>query len=163
MPIQLLDTTITGLASGGLPSGVITSSTLSSSGKLTCASAARTSQHTLNGDSGWQEHLSVSFTCGVACRILMMATPSIGYEGGSVQGFFRFILDGNKVGYNFCAGKQSDGNSAGAGSGSYWADVSAGSHTVTIQARNATSGTWITPYWSVDSGVANTLAVLYYA
>jgi hypothetical protein len=161
MSIQLLDTTITGLGAGGLPAGTVTSSSLAASGRLTCASAARTSGQTLNGDSGWQDHLSVSFTCGVACRILMILTTSIGYESNT-QGFFRFLVDGSKVGYNFQAGMQSDRNSAGAGSGSYWADVSAGSHTVMVQARNVV-GTWITPYYSVDSGVANTLAVLYYA
>lgn len=162
MPIQLLDTTITGLGAGGLPSGIITSSNLDSSGRFYSAHAARTSQHNLNGDSGWQDHVSVSFNCGAACKAIFWFLTSMSYEQGSVQGFFRFVLDGSMIGYNWCSGKQSNQNSGQAGFGHWSADVSAGSHTILIQAR-CVSANWITPYWSADGEAANTLGVIYYA
>jgi hypothetical protein len=163
MPIQLLDTTITGLGAGGLPSGVVTSSTMSSSGRFYSAHTARTSTQTLNGDSGWQDHLSLSFTAGVSCRAMFWFLPSITYELNEVQGFFRFVLDGSMIGYNWCSGKQSSSNNGQAGFGHWYADVSAGSHTILIQARNLLSGTWITNYWTADGEAGNTLGVIYYA
>jgi hypothetical protein len=161
MPIQLLDTTITGLGAGGLPSGTVTSSSLATSGKISVATAVRTTSQTLNGDSGWQDHLSLSFTAALASRAVIFFNPSSTYEQGAVQGFFRFILDGNKIGYNFCSGKQTNNQGGVCGAGWWYADVSAGSHTILIQARNL-SGTWITPYRSVDGEVSNMLTVIYY-
>lgn len=142
----------------------ISSTKLASSGRMTVATAARTSAHGLGGDSGWVDHLSVTFTVGVASRIMMVFCESCTYESGAVTAFGRFLVDGNKVGYNFMLGKQSTANSGAAGSGLWYADVSAGSHTVMVQVRNSAGGTtWYTPYWSVDGEVANTLGVWYYS
>jgi len=137
---------------------------LTSTGRYAVATGFRNSGQSLGGDSGWNDHMSTTFTCGVACRIFIVVQVSSGYESGPALGFMRILVDGNKVGYNWCAGKQNTSNAANAGSGLWFADVSAGSHTVMIQARNTAGGsTWITPYWSVDGEGANTLGVLYYA
>ena len=142
----------------------VSASKLTSTGRFAVATGARNSGQSLGGDSGWNDHMSTTFTCGVACRIFIVVQVSSGYESGAVQGFMRILVDGSKVGYNWCAGKQNTANAANAGSGLWYADVGAGSHTVMIQARNSAGGsTWITPYWSVDGEGANTLGVLYYA
>jgi hypothetical protein len=144
--------------------GNVTSQKLSGTGRFTVATGVRTSGQSLGGDSGWNDHMSASFTCGVAQRIMIVATIGASYESGPVQGFMRILVDGGKVGYQWCAGKQSTANSAGSGSGCWYADVGAGAHTVMVQARNSAGGsTWITPYWSVDGEGANTLGVMYYA
>lgn len=114
----------------------ISSAKLTSTGRFDVATGVRNSGQSLSGDSGWNDHMSTTFTCGVACRIFIVVQVSSGYESGAVQGFMRILVDGNKVGYSWCAGKQNTANAANAGSGLWFADVSAGSHTVMIQARN---------------------------
>lgn len=126
--------------------------------------AGRTSQHSLSGDSGWVDHLSMDFTVGKTCNAMFMYSNSSSYESGPVQGFARLILDGTMIGYNSCVAKQSTANAAGPGT-VFWdkQNISAGSHTVKVQIRNTQSGTtWITPYWSADGQTANTLCALYY-
>lgn len=147
-----------------IDNGSISSAKLTSTGRFDVAVGARNGGQSLGGDSGWNDHMSTTFTCGVACRIFIVVTISSGFESGPAQGFFRILVDGNKVGYSWMGGKQSTANSAGSGSGLWYADVSAGSHTVMVQARNIAGGsTWTTPYWQVDGEGANTLGVLYYA
>lgn len=147
-----------------IPANSVSSSSLTSTGRITYLVAERNTQQSLGGDSGWVDHVSVTFTVGVASRIMFWMCTSVGYESGAVQGFMRFILDGNQVGSNFCAGRQAASNQAGSGSATWYADVSAGSHTLKVQARNSIGGTtWITPYWSVDGQSVNTLGVMYYA
>ena len=175
MPITINGSgTIAGLQAGGLPDNSIltadiadaniTSTKLSSTGRLSFISVGRTAQHSLAGDSGWVDHLSTSITCGVACRIWMFFGASYSYESGAVQGFGRFVVDGTAIGYNWCMGKQSTANAAGSGSGCWYADVTAGAHTILVQIRNSQgASTWISPYYSVDGNTANTLGVLYYA
>lgn len=145
-----------------IPANSVSSSSLTSTGRFSGDVAYRNSGQTLVGDSGWVDHISLTFTTGVACRIMVWGMVSSSYESGSVQGFMKFVLDGSQIGYIWCAGKQSTANSAGSGSSCAYADVSAGSHTIKIQARN-TSGTWITPYFSVDGQGANSLGVMFYA
>lgn len=147
-----------------IDNGSISSTKLTSTGRFDVAVGVRNGGQSLGGDSGWNDHMSTSFTCGVACRILIIVQISSGFESGPAQGFFRILVDGSKVGYSWMGGKQSTANSAGSGSSLWTADVGAGSHTVMIQARNIAGGsTWITPYWQVDGEGANTLGVLYYA
>lgn len=147
-----------------IPANSVSSSSLTSTGRITYLVAERNTQQSLGGDSGWVDHVSVTFTVGVASRIMFWMCTSVGYESGAVQGFMRFILDGNQVGSNFCAGRQAASNQAASGSATWYADVSAGSHTLKVQARNSIGGTtWITPYWSVDGQSVNTLGVMYYA
>ena len=163
MPITIQDTSITGLGAGGLPSSVITSSNYASSGRLAITTAIRNSAQSLGGDSGWQDHLSTSFTAGVACRAMFFLMEGVTWESGNVRGFMRFVLDGSVIGHAWCAGKQSGNNNGHAGNGLWYADVSAGSHTILVQARNVPGSTWQTPYWSVDGEGVTMLTVLYYA
>jgi len=163
MPISIIDTTLTGLAAGGLPAGVINSSNYASSGRLAITTAIRNSAQSLSGDSGWQDHVSLAFTTGVASRAMFFFMPGVTWESGAVQGFYRFVLDGSKIGYNWCGGRQSAGNNGHSGSGLWFADVSAAAHTIKIQARNVPGSTWQTPYWSADGEGVNMLTALYYA
>lgn len=144
--------------------GNVTSQKLSGTGRFSVAVGVRNGGQGLGGDSGWVDHMSTSFTCGVAQRIMIVVHVGCGYESGAVQGFMRILVDGGKVGYNWMAGKQSTANSAAAGSACWYADVGAGTHTVMVQARNIAGGsTWYTPYWQADGEGANTLGVMYYA
>jgi hypothetical protein len=126
---------------------------------------ARTSQHSLGGDSGWVDHLSMAFTLTKDdTDVLFLYSSSSSYESGPVQGFARILLDGVMIGYNSCVGKQADNNSAGPGT-VIWhkQSVSAGTYTVKIQIRNTQGGsTWITPYYDADGQTANTLTIMYY-
>jgi len=164
MAISILNTNITGLAAGGLPSSIITSGNLASSGRLTMDCTYRNSAQSLGGDSGWVDHLSMTFTAGVSQRCMVMFFVSMGYESGAVRGFFRILMDGSQIGYWWTGGRQHEANCAGATPGWWHADVGSGGHTVKIQARNSIGGsTWQTPYWSADGEGSNTLGVLYYA
>jgi hypothetical protein len=155
---------LTQIQTGLISAGSITADLLSNTGKIAVAVAARTSPQSLSGDSGWVDHVSVTFTTSVACRILIIFCESCTFESGAVEGFGRFLFDGTKIGYNFCLGKQSTANSGAAGSATWAHDVSAGTHTVKVQVRNSIGGTtWQTPYWSVEGEVANTLSVTYYS
>lgn len=127
--------------------------------------ATRTSEHALIGDSGWVDHLSMSFTVGKQCNALFLYSSSSSFESGPVQGFARLILDGTMIGYNSCVAKQSTANAAGAGT-VQWdrQSLAAGSHTIKVQLRNTqATSTWRTPYWNIDGQTANTLGALFYA
>lgn len=146
-----------------IPANSVSSSSLTSTGRFTSNVVYQNSAQSYVNDSGWVDHVSMTFTTGVACRIMVWGMVSSGYESGAVQGFMKFVLDGSQIGYIWCAGKQSTANSAGSGSSCAYADVSAGSHTIKIQARNTQgSSTWITPYFSADGQGANSLGVMFY-
>jgi len=143
--------------------GTVVLSKLGSNALFQTQFNGRTSQHTLVGDSGWVDHLSITFTTTAVCNCFFIYSSSSSYESGTVQGFARLLLDGTMLGYNSAVAKQSTANSAGAGT-CVWdrIGVSIGTHTIKVQLRN-TSGTWITPYWNVDGQTANSLGVIYYA
>jgi hypothetical protein len=155
-------------ATGQLPAanintGQVAAASLATSGKFTALTAYQNTPQSYNGDSGWVDHLSLTFTAGVACRVMVWGMVSSSYESGPVQGFMRLLMDGTQIGTAWCAGKQSTANSAGSGSGCAYVDVAAGSHTVKIQARNNQGGTtWQTPYFQVDEQGANSLGIIYY-
>lgn len=156
--------TLNTVSTSTISDGAVTGAKLGSNALFLTQFNVRTSQHTLSGDSGWVDHLSITFTTGRVCNCLFLYTSSASYESGAVQGFARIILDGVQVGYNTAVAKQSTANSAGSGT-CMWdrQNVSAGSHTVTIQLRNSQGATtWITPYWTVDSNTGNLLGVLFY-
>jgi hypothetical protein len=154
-------TTSGNLTLGGTLS--VASSNLATSAKFTALTAYQNTTQSYSGDSGWVDHLSLTFTAGVACRVMVWGMVSSGYESGTVQGFMKLLMDGTQIGYIWCAGKQASANSAGSGSSCAYVDVAAGSHTVKIQARNNQGGTtWITPYFQVDGQGANSLGVIYY-
>jgi hypothetical protein len=166
MPIsQIITNSIAenAVATAKLADSSVTSAKLATSAKFTALVAYQNSGQSYAGDSGWVDHLSLTFTTSVACRVMVWGMVSSSYESGVVQGFMKLLMDGSQIGYIWCAGKQSTANSAGSGSSCAYADVAAGSHTVKIQARNsAGSSTWITPYFQVDGQGANSLGVMYY-
>lgn len=143
----------------------VTLSKIATGGLFFTQFATRTSEQALVGDSGWVDHLSMTFTVGKQCSCLFLYSSSSSFESGPVQGFARLILDGSMIGYNSCVAKQSTANAAGAGT-VQWdrQNIGAGSHTIKVQLRNTQgSSTWRTPYWNVDGQTANTLGALFYA
>lgn len=146
--------------------GAINNAKLGSSGRFTTQFNARSSTHSLGGDSGWVDHLSMSFTTSQIGPLLVLYHSSSSYESGAVEGFARLLVDGNVIGYPSCVAKQSTANSAGSGSLSWDIQtLSAGSHTVKVQLRNTNSGTiWQTPYWGNGTvGASNILGIVHYA
>ena len=173
MPITLGNTTIAGIAQGGLPNGVVLNATFSSgtiardrlanSAVINYTATSRNSTQSLAGDSGWNTHISFTFSTSFAGRILLIATIPISFESGPVQGFARFVVNGSKVGSNWCAGRQTTANTCTAGSSTWFADVPAGTNTVTLQIRNVVGGsTWQTPSFSADETSMNVLAIGHY-
>ena len=126
--------------------------------------AYRNSNHTLAGDSGWVDHLSMTFTVTRAnTAALFIYSSSSSFESGPVQGFARFVLDGTNIGFSSCVAKQSTANAAGSGMLVWdYQSLSVGQHTITVQVRNTVSGsTWITPYYN-EGSTANLLAATFY-
>jgi hypothetical protein len=172
MPITLSNTSISGIGSGGLGSGVITGTTVASGtiNKDRLAGSAianylvgsRSSAQGMGGDVGWTDHLSFTFSTSFATRVLFLWCVSNGYEASETRGYHRFILNGSKIGYDAYTGSWAANNSAGAGSSSAVADVGAGTHTILIQQAKGGGGTWYSPYHTADGEGANTLGVFYY-
>ncbi len=148
-----------------LNSEAVTLAKLNSSGLFMTQFAERSAQQSLVGDSGWQDHLSMTFTVGKTCNVLFLYSSSSSFESGPVQGFARLVLDGTMIGRNSCVAKQSTANAAGSGT-VMWdkQGVAAGTHTIKIQVRNTQGGsTWITPYYDADSQTSNMLGAIFYA
>jgi hypothetical protein len=172
MAITLSNTTISGIGSGGIGSGVITGDTIASgtiSGDRLASSAranylvgSRSSAQGMGGGVGWTDHISFTFSVSYSTRVMFLFCSENGYESSTTYGFHRFVLNGNKIGYNACTGRQMANNCAGAGNNAWYADVSAGTHTITVQQAQDGGGTWYSPYWTVDGEGANTLGVFYY-
>jgi glucose dehydrogenase len=126
--------------------------------------AARTSQQSLVGDSGWVDHLTSNVTVAKQCSLLIIYSSSSSFESGPVQGFARLLVDGTMVGFNSCVAKQSTANAAGSGT-VFWdvQNIAAGAHTIKVQVRNTQGGsTWVTPYFDADGQTANTLGLIFY-
>jgi hypothetical protein len=153
------------IAAAQISDGAVTAAKLGSNAVFFTQMTARTSQHSMSGDSGWQDHLTLTFTNNRTCNCMFYYVSSSAYESGPAQGFARFILNGSMIGYNSCVAKQTTANAAGGGS-LIWdrQNLPAGTHTITVQLRNTVGGsTWITPYWGADSQTANLLGAIYYA
>jgi hypothetical protein len=114
--------------------------------------ASTNSDRSLSGDSGWVDHLGISFTTTVSGPVILWAQMSPTYESGAVDGRGRFLVDG--VAYSDTSPSiayQFDMNKA-TGSHKLWGmtgNLSAGAHTAYFQVRNVAGGTtWILNYWS---------------
>lgn len=122
---------ISDTAGTGLPNGV----------RLLYAAGATTSNRSLAGDSGWVSHLSGTFTPSKTSNVLVIATFSMTYENGAVQGVCRLLVDGTDYA-GFCMSKQSTANSGASASGQWHLpSVSAGSHSWDLQVRNTIGST----------------------
>jgi hypothetical protein len=173
MPITLGSNTITGVSAGGYDSGIFTASNFASAtiskDKLASSSVVqylggyRNSNASYGGDSGWNDFFSFTFSVTYACRIMVLGFWGCSWESGASQDYERFLIDGNKIGWNSCIGRQTTANTCAGGSSHAYADVSAGTHTLLMQVRNSVGGTtWQTNYWTVDGEGATTMVIAYY-
>ena len=124
--------------------------------------ARTSSDRSLGGDSGWIDHLTVTFTSTQTNIIHMYANMSQSYESGPANMFLRFVLDGTAYEPGVLSAFQLSINRAHGGHASDFAvaNIAAGSHTVTLQTRNTAGGsTMILNYWGGGSDV---LSVYYY-
>ena len=154
---------LTNIVNAALANNTITSSKMAISGFFKTQFAERSATHSLGGDSGWVDHLSMTISVGQTCNALFTYISSSSYESGAVQGFARILVDGNWIGRNSCVARQSASNHAGSGAVMWdYQNLPAGNHTITVQVRNNQGGTtWITPYWS-DGGTSNILGAMFY-
>ena len=103
-----------------------------------------TTNRTLNGDSGWVTHLSVTITVSETSTVLCTANFAHGYEAGSVNTGGRFGLDGvtfTRPTQIFVQGHSSNHSFGAHSMFNAFTNVSAGSHTITLQVRNYTPST----------------------
>ncbi len=130
-------------------------------------SASTTTDRTLVGDSGWVDHLSVTFTANQSCTVLCFANFAHAREDGSVNTGARFILDDSATTDEMQIFKQGFGASYAFGAHSsygFFNNVSAGSHTIKLQARNSSSGsTGILNHWGQPGGTnhGDIITILY--
>jgi len=129
------------------------------------AAATTNSTRTLNGDSGWVTHLSVSFTTAVIGPVHCNFNAIHAYEAGAVNLLGRFLLDSSSASYEMQLVKQ--GFSSNMSFGAHTAfgtfnDVSAGSHSVALQLRNYVAGTTgIMCYFNHNNHANDVLQVRY--
>jgi hypothetical protein len=119
-------------------------------------SASTTTDRSLAGDSGWVTHLTVTFTTTQTCTVMCFANFAHGREDGPVQLAGRFTLDGSTSTEDIQVFKQGFASSYAFGAHSsmgFFTSVSAGSHTITLQVRNSSSGsTAIMNHWDNPGG-----------
>jgi hypothetical protein len=173
MAITLGSNTITGVSAGGYGSGVFTGTNiasgtinkdrLASSATVQYAAGYRNSNGSYGGDSGWNDFFSFTFSNSYACRVLILGFWSCSWESGPAQGYQRFLIDGNKYGWNSCVMRQTTANTGAGGSGHAYADIGAGTHTIMMQVRQPVGGaTWQTNYWTADGEGAHTMVIASY-
>jgi len=167
MPITLGDTSITGLAAGGLPAGSVTAASLASGAvpEYQVVEAARTDNLQLNGDSGWVSYMTASFTTTQTCTVFCHAGFAHGFEEGVVvlHGRFRLASSGAttselqvfKQGFssNFAFGAHSLHG--------FLTSVGAGSHTVHMDLRNYAGGTQAKMNWFDNNNAGDRMFILF--
>lgn len=151
--------------------GINLADTFAFSGTLTgidegysVAHASTSTNRTLAGDSGFVDHLSVTFTTTKVQTLQCIAQFSHGYESGQVMLAGRFDLDGSSQSTELQVFKQGHGLNMSHGSHNlhgFFTNVSAGSHTVTIQVRNSTSSTTAIMNYFDDANNGDNIFVLF--
>lgn len=129
------------------PDGTVLSTANFSTDKI--IQTETSTNRSLAGDSGWVDHLILTFTVTETCSIRCIATFGPSYETGAVTGQARFILDDNFTSPECHVAKQLSTNKATGPHGftSGFNIISIGSHTVKLQVRNYTASTnWILNY-----------------
>jgi hypothetical protein len=115
-----------------------------------------TTDRSLSGDSGWVDHMSITFTPTISCTVLCFANYAHGREDGPVNVAARFILDGGVTTQEVQIIKQGIGSSYGFGAHSsfgFFTSVSAASHTIKLQVRNSSAGsTGVMNYFGQPGG-----------
>lgn len=108
------------------------------------AHAKTTVNRSITGVSSWIDHLAVTFTTTKVQTLQCIAQFSHGWENGEVMLAGRFDLDGSTQSTELQVFKQGHGYHFSHGSHNlhgFFTNVSAGSHTVTIQVKNYQAGT----------------------
>jgi hypothetical protein len=149
MPIVLGNTSISGLAAGGLPSQVVTASTLATSARSYKLAYGTTSSDTGGGgDTGWLTHVSTgNFTVTEAgSAIIATFTGAHGYESGAVNftGYMALTGATTQNSGEFQLWKQGYNVNKSQGNGAMWwvfTNVAAGTHNITAYVRNWSGGT----------------------
>lgn len=122
-------------------------------------------QRDLVGDSGWVDHISVTFTTTEVGPVECYFHGVQGYESGAVNALGRFELDSTTTSTEcqiFVQGWTSNKSFGSQNAYGFFEDVSVGSHTIIFQARNPQSGTTgKLNYFNPGSYAADRIQVIY--
>tara|TARA_R110000851_G_scaffold43527_3_gene107538 strand:- start:202 stop:687 length:486 start_codon:yes stop_codon:yes gene_type:complete len=108
------------------------------------AHTSTTTNRTLNGATGWVDHLSVTFTTTQIVTLHCIGQFAHGYEQEAMYMQGRFDLDGSSQSDELQIFKQGQGAYMAYGSHNltgFFTNVSAGSHTIKLQVKNGVAGT----------------------
>ena len=123
-----------------------------------------TTNRTLTGDSGWVDHLEVTFTTTQTSTLQCFGQFSHGYESGTVYTSGRFELDGTSYTESlqiFKVGHSSNHSFGAHNMIGFFPNVSAGSHTIKLQVRNSSSGTTAIMNYFDDAANGDHIWILY--
>ena len=123
-----------------------------------------TTNRTLSGDSGWVDHLEVTFTTTKTSTLQCFGQFSHGYENGTVHTSGRFELDGTSYTESlqiFKVGHSSNHSFGAHNMIGFFPNVSAGSHTIKLQVRNSSSGTTAIMNYFDDAANGDHIWILY--
>lgn len=150
-----------------IPSGV----TLTNSGiisgfdtEYSIAHSSTTTNRSLVGDSGWVDHLEVTFTTTKISTLQCFGQFSHGYESGYVFTSGRFELDGTSSTESlqiFKVGHSSNHSFGAHNMIGFFPNVSAGSHTIKLQVRNSGAGTTAIMNYFDDAANGDHIWILY--
>jgi hypothetical protein len=159
MPIVLGDTTITGIANGGLPTGSITAANLATSCRqMKYTQTSWTGAAGGGGDTGWVGWQSLTFTVTESSSPIHCWFNDVhGYESGAGNGWTRFVLSGATNATSHETNSLLQGHAANYGYGSQkthyiFTGCATGSTTVTLQYRQYNA----TAYWTYFTGPGKT-------
>ncbi len=150
-----------------IPSGVTLSNSGTASGfdtEYSIAHTSTTTNRTLTGDSGWVDHLEVTFTTTKTSTLQCFGQFSHGYESGVVHTSGRFDLDGTSYTESlqiFKVGHSSNHSFGAHNMIGFFPNVSAGSHTIKLQVRNSSSGTTAIMNYFDDAANGDHIWILY--
>lgn len=162
------------IADGAVASGDLASTLDLSSKTLTLPSSSvreysmvevgTTTNRTLNGDSGWVDHLSATFTTNQSCTVFCHGQLAHGFEEGPVVMHGRFVLDDSSTTTELQVFKQGFANNFSFGAHNchgFFTSVSAGSHTIKFQVRNYTGGTYGIMNYFDNNNAGDRIFILY--
>tara|TARA_B100001142_G_scaffold141701_1_gene142938 strand:+ start:43 stop:579 length:537 start_codon:yes stop_codon:yes gene_type:complete len=158
-----------------IPSGttldIASGATIANSGTATgfdteysIAHTSTTTNRSLVGDSGWVDHLEVTFTTTKTSTLQCFGQFSHGYESGTVHTSGRFELDGTSYTESlqiFKVGHSSNHSFGAHNMIGFLPNVSAGSHTIKLQVRNSSSGTTAIMNYFDDAANGDHIWILY--
>ena len=128
------------------------------------AHASTTTNRTVTRVSSFIDHLSVTFTTTKVQTIQCIAQFAHGYENGAVALAGRFDLDGSSQSTELQVFKQGQGAFMSYGAHNlhgFFTNVSAGSHTITIQVKNYGASTTAIMNYFDDASNGDNLFVLF--